>query len=274
MGSLINSEYNEDLPHLSQDGLSLYFISNRNPADEYDFDIYVSHRVNGSWRRPRKVGGNINTSANERGPCLSPDGHYLFFSSDRESPDAFGSQDLWFSYRDDTSDDDGWQEPKNLGPSVNTIDLDFGAALLGDPNGKLSALLFARRVGGVQAQADIYISPYIHGSFRPATPVDELNSPVNDLRPTIRPDGLQLFFHSNREGSVKDDIWVSTRADVLSPWSTPVNVGHPINTEFDERFPAISVDGGTLIFSSNRTGSNGPSDLWVSTRQKVVYPWP
>jgi WD40-like Beta Propeller Repeat len=276
LGSIVNSEYNEDLPHLSQDGASLYFISNRNPDAPTDFDIFVSHRLNGSWRRPRRVGGDINTSFNERGPCLSPDGHYLFFSSNRTDLDGHhgaDNQDLYVSYRDDVSDDDGWQLPRNLGPAVNTVDLDFGAALLGDPSGKLSALLFARRVGGVQAPADIYMSPYVHGSFRPATPVTELNSPDDDLRPTIRPDGLQLFFNSNRPDSVLNDIWVSTRADILSPWSTPVNVGHPINTEFQEQFPAISADGGTLIFSSNRRDGTD-SDLYVSTRQKVIYPWP
>ncbi|HET6898394.1 MAG TPA: hypothetical protein VFK70_08605, partial [Vicinamibacteria bacterium] len=270
MGSIINSEFNEDLPHLSQDGASLYFISNRNPAAPADFDIYVSHRLNGLWRRPRKLGPNINTTFNERGPCLSPDGHYLFFSSDRtDLPGNLGTQDLWVSYRDDVTDDGGWQVPVNLGPSVNTPDNDFGAALLGDPNGKLSALLFARRVGGVQAPADIYMSPYFHGSFRPATLVEELNSPEDDLRPTIRPDGLQLFFGSNRPGFDNFDIWVSTRADILSPWSTPVNVGYPINTESVERVPAVSADGGTLIFSSDRPGSmgSGTSDLWVSTRQ-------
>jgi hypothetical protein len=274
LGSIVNSANNEDLPHLSQDGASLYFISNRNPDDPFDFDIYVSHRPNGSWSKPRRVGGNINTSANERGPCLSPDGHYLFFSSDRPDLGGFGSQDLYVSYRDDLSDDDGWQVPVNLGPSVNTIDLDFGAALLGDPNGKLSALLFARRVGGIQAQADIYMSPYIHGSFRPALLVAELISPTdNDLRPTIRADGLQLFFHSNRSGSVKDDIWVSNRPNLSSPWSAPVNVGPPIKSEFQDRFPAISADGGTLIFSRDR-GDGTDSDLYVSTRQKVIYPWP
>jgi Tol biopolymer transport system component len=273
LGSIVNSAYNDDLPHLSQDGGSLYFISNRSSGTLQDFDIWVSHRLNGLWRRPRKLGPNINTTFNERGPCLSPDGHYLFFSSDRtDLPGNLGTQDLWVSYRDDVSDDGGWQVPVNLGPAVNTTDADFGAALLGDPNGKLSALLFGRRVGG--GQADIYMSPYLHGSFRPATPVTELNSEWDDLRPTIRPDGLQLFFSSDRPGLANSDIWVSTRADILSPWSTPVNVGHPINTEFAERVPAVSADGGTLIFSSDRPGSlgSGTTDLWVSTRQKIVWP--
>jgi hypothetical protein len=273
LGSIINSEFNEDLPHISRDGLSLYFISNRSTGSLTDFDIWVSQRRDGSWRRPRKLGENINTSFNERGPCLSPDGHYLFFSSNRtDLPGAFGSQDLWVSYRDDVSDDDGWQVPVNLGPAVNTVDPDFGAALLGDPNGKLSSLFFGRRVGG--GQADIYMSPYIHGSFRPATLVTELSMPDDDdLRPTIRPDGLELFFNSDRPDSLLNDIWVSTRPSLSSPWSTPVTVGRPINTEFQEQFPALSADGRMLIFSSNRREGTD-NDLYVSTRQPLFYPWP
>ena len=271
LGPLINSEYNDEMPHLSQDGLSLYFISNRTPGAPGDFDIWVSHRVNGSWRRPRKLGRNINTSFNERGPCLSPDGHYLFFSSDRtDLAGSHGSHDLWVSYRDDVSDDGGWQVPVNLGPAVNTADPDFGAALLGDPNGNLSALLFGRRVGG--GQADIYMSPYIHGSLQPATLVTELNSPSDDLRPTIRPDGLELFFNSNRD-SASNDIWVSTRPSLSSSWSTPTNVGPPINTDSQDWFPAVSTDGKMLIFSSNRRDGTD-NDLYVSTRRPIIHYWP
>jgi len=54
-----------------------------------------------------------------------------------------------------------------------------------------------------------------------------------------------------------------------------VNVGSPISTEFEERFPALSRDGTTLVFSSNRPGSiNGSNDLYLSTRESTIDPWP
>ena len=51
------------------------------------------------------------------------------------------------------------------------------------------------------------------------------------------------------------NTWVSTRETICAPWSTPVNVGPIVNTEFNEQFPALSSDGATLIFSSNPSNS-------------------
>jgi len=272
---LINSEHSEDLPHISRDGNSLYFISDRpRNGSTTDFDIYVSHRQGGVWGLPKRLGRNINTSFNERGPCLSPDGHYLFFSSDRQVPGAFGSQDLYVSYREDTSNDFGWEVPYNLGDAVNTANPDYGAALIGNLDGTLSSLLFGRRVDG---HNHIYMSGYFYGYLQQAAPVTELNhSDSNDWRPTVRADGLQLFFHSDRPESMGYDIWVSTRPDLSSLWSPPSRVGPPINTDSDEQFPAVSADGSMLIFSSNRPGSIGSdtSDLWVSTRRPIIHYWP
>ena len=113
------------------------------------------------------------------------------------------------------------------------------------------------------------------GSFARGVLVTELSTTDDDLRPTIRADGLELFFNSDRRGSRLNDLWVSTRPTLSSPWSAPVNVGSPISTEFEERFPALSRDGTTLVFSSNRPGSiNGSNDLYLSTRESTIDPWP
>ena len=93
------------------------------------------------------------------------------------------------------------------------------------------------------------------GSFGPGVLVTELSTPYDDLRPTVRPNGLELLFNSDRPGSLANDLWVSTRKTIFSPWSTPVNAGPIINTEFNEQFPALSSDGEALIFSSNRPGA-------------------
>src|SRR5438094_4432738 len=61
----------------------------------------------------------------------------------------------------------------------------------------------------------------------------------------------------------------------LSNWSDPINLGPIINgAGFDNRRPAISSDGLSLYFSSNRPGGaadTGP--LWVSHRASVDDPW-
>ena len=108
------------------------------------------------------------------------------------------------------------------------------------------------------------------GSFGPALLVPELSSPFADAQPSIRHDGLEILFHSNRPGSSGlNDLWVATRESTLAPWSTPVNLGASINTTFNEQFPYLSPDGETLFFVSNRPGGFGAQDVYMSTRTKL-----
>jgi hypothetical protein len=66
----------------------------------------------------------------------------------------------------------------------------------------------------------------------------------------------------------------SLRGTRFSNWSAPVNIGAPINTEFDDNVPVLSKDEKTLYFTSNRPGSiNGSEDIWVSQRQNKNAAW-
>jgi len=105
--------------------------------------------------------------------------------------------------------------------------------------------------------------------------VPELNSPFRDTRMAIRSDGLEIIFTSNRPGGIGParlnlNLWASTRGSTLDRWSTPVNPGSPINFGgFVDRGPALSFDGKTLYFASNRPGGSGKSDLWMATRIRL-----
>ena len=65
------------------------------------------------------------------------------------------------------------------------------------------------------------------------------------------------------------DLWVSTRATTVEPWSIPVNVGPTVNTPYFDGAPALSYDGTTLYFFSNRPGGLGGNDLYVTTRARL-----
>jgi hypothetical protein len=69
------------------------------------------------------------------------------------------------------------------------------------------------------------------------------------------------------------------RLGPFGPWSTPANLGPVVNSQFNDRFPAISRDGLSLYFQSDRPeGVNGANpgqvpELWVSKRGSFDAPW-
>ena len=273
LGPVVNSAFEEFLPEMSKNGLSLYFASNR-PGPFGGEDLWVSRRAtrDDAWGEPLNLGPNVNTSFNERSPALSRDGHFLFFATTR--PGGSGAFDIWVSWRAHTHDDFGWQPPVNLGAGVNSAFGDFGPTFFENDEIGIPNLFFASsRPGGIGG-VDIYRSELLaNGSFGPAALIPELSTPQNDFRATIRPDGLEVFFDSNRPGPPGvtgiglRDLWVSTRETPSNTWSTPVNLGSGVNTGFNDTLPALSSDGMTLIFTSDRPGFGG-SDLYISSRAR------
>ncbi len=95
---------------------------------------------------------------------------------------------------------------------------------------------------------------------------------AEDSSPEISSNGLELFFHSDRDGQF--DIWVSVRASEMDAWEAATKLGTVVNSTSNDKAPTISDDGLTLIFTSDRvTGSKGNKDLWMSTRTTLNDPW-
>jgi hypothetical protein len=281
LGSVINSAFSDLLPAISKNGRSLYFTSNR-PGGLGGFDMYVSQRasVDDPWGPPVNLGPTVNTTFDEGDPAFSRDGHLMFFQSTR--PGGFGGVDLWVARRNNPHDDFDWQPAVNLGPGVNTADDDQGPSYFeNDENGERDEgeddeegapqLYFHSRRSGGLGGTDIYVSEQMpDGSFGPAVLVTELSSPLNEAFPSIRHDGLEIFFNSNRTGSIgMGDLWVATRASTADAWSTPVNLGATINTVFADLQPYLSSDNKTLFFNSDRPGGFGGQDLYMITRTKL-----
>lgn len=268
LGPPVNSPFRELGAELSPDELSLYFGSDR-PGGLGAFDIWVSRRacLECPWEEPVNVGPNINSAGGDGEPTLSPDGHLLFFSGSRTG--GQGGEDIWVSRRTDAKDDLGWGPAVNLGPDVNTAFHEGAPAYVPALEGGGPNLLFDRQ-GATLASSDIYQVRVTRDgeTLGPAAPVAELNSPVLDLGPAVRTDGREVFFWSNRPGLGAADIWVATRRSPHDPWSTPQNLGPPVNTPFGELTVGLSRDGRTLIFSGTATrgSSLGFQDFWISTR--------
>ena len=270
LGPTINSPFDDFGPAMSKDGLNLYFTSNR-PTGFGGTDIWVSQRPtrHDAWGPPMNVGAVLNTAGTEGPPELSRDGHWLLFNSDRLG--GLGDQDIWVSWREHTHDEFGWEPPFNLGAGVNSAFFDAGPTLLENDEGGTPLLFFTsnRPRLGSPTTFDIYVSHAApNGLFLPATLVPELSSPATEQRPSVRFDGLEIFFHSNRPGSVGNDLWVSSRQTVFDLWSPPANLGVTVNSASADQQPHVAADRQTLLFASNRPVGFGGLDLYVTTRTK------
>lgn len=87
LGPILNTAGEDIEPWISADGRLLLFASNGRPDTRGSYDIYVSHRCGESWSAPRPLGADVNSSAWDFGPRESPDGRFLFFTSNRSTTD-------------------------------------------------------------------------------------------------------------------------------------------------------------------------------------------
>ena len=125
--------------------------------------------------------------------------------------------------------------------------------------------------------AQVANADFIFGT--PVTKVPNVNSSSCDACAAISPDGLELYFLSNRPNDTDMDycdIWVATRETTDYEWGTPVNLGPPVNSSAWEGDPSFSADGLKMYFGdggpplwsgfTHRPGGYGSSDIWVSER--------
>lgn len=90
-----------------------------------------------------------------------------------------------------------------------------------------------------------------------------------DLEPFLAPNGLRLYFASNRpihKDSTKSkdfNIWYVERNSIEEKWSEAICLDTPVNSPNNEFYPAIS-NSGNLYFTSDRPGSFGLDDLYFA----------
>ena len=205
----------------------------------------------------------------------------MYFASNR--PGGFGGNDIYVSRRHNKRDDFGWSVPRNLSAGVNTPANEAGPFIIeDDTTGTITLYFDSNRPDGpgpytddiVHNGNDIYTSILQSDeTFAPAVLVEELSTVWADRKPSIRRDGLELVFTSNRPSGLGIlDLWVSTRLSTSAPWSPPTNMGPTINGPGTQSGATFSFDGRTLFF--NAAGDSQPGfgrfDLFVTTRSRVA----
>ncbi|HYG03843.1 MAG TPA: OmpA family protein, partial [Chryseosolibacter sp.] len=88
-----------------------------------------------------------------------------------------------------------------------------------------------------------------------------INTKANEDAPFIHPDQKTLFFTTDGRNSMGGrDIFVSKL--VKDKWSTPENMGYPINTTANDNYFTLIADGTRAYFSSDRKGGLGGQDIY------------
>lgn len=170
LGPTINTEYSEDACHISADGLSLFFDSDR-PGGQGNWDIWVATRptTGDPWNAPANLGTPVNGPYSDGEPSVSADGRMLFLTSNR--PGGCGGFDIWMASRRRRGDP--WGEPTNPGYAVNWEAGDVTSAVSSDG----TMLYFAGDSGYFYGGYDLFqapILPLVDFQDDGATSVDDL----------------------------------------------------------------------------------------------------
>ncbi len=260
MGNAINTEFDEYWPSLTAN--EGYFSLTRKlnkRQGQSDFgrgiheDIYLSKREDGVWGTAQNVGQSINSIGNEGAQSISLDGRYMFFvACDRQG--GMGGCDIYYSIHEGK----GWTPAINCGAPVNTRHWETSPSL--SPTGDV--LYFASTRPNGQGKCDIWacrVEIQQDGRLKFSEPVNlgpTVNTPEDELSPFIHADNHTLYFSSKgRKGMGGHDIFVTYR-DEKGKWSTPKNIGYPINTCKDETGFVVNAYGDKAYFSSDGQEKN------------------
>jgi outer membrane protein OmpA-like peptidoglycan-associated protein/tetratricopeptide (TPR) repeat protein len=263
LGDSINTTDLEYFPSLTIDGKKMIFTK-RIKGNE---DFYESDLRNGTWGKAYPLPGKINSSTfNEGAQNISQDGKWLLFTG-CNFPQGLGSCDLYISYLTNN----GWSEPEDLGPNVNSEFWESSPSLSPDKRD----LYFSSSVPGGFGGKDIWVC---HRNEKgkwdePLNLGPEINTAGDESTPFIHSDNQTLYFNSNGHPGYSDkpDIFV-TRKLPGGKWSKPENLGYPVNTIDDEGSLIVASDGKTAYYSSDRGDSKGGLDIYTFELRKDLRP--
>lgn len=100
-----------------------------------------------------------------------------------------------------------------------------------------------------------------------------LNTEGSEKSPFLHPDGKTLYFSSDTHPGLGGADIFYCRKDSLGNWSSPINIGFPINSQEDDLGFFVSTDGKTAYYSSNKLKANGGGwDLYSFPLYKDARP--
>tara|TARA_B100001287_G_scaffold64598_1_gene52509 strand:+ start:4151 stop:6511 length:2361 start_codon:yes stop_codon:yes gene_type:complete len=268
LGEGINSEYADYNPCLTLDENTLFFTSKRtrkknndisnneifNPNDGKHFeDVYVSYKdiKTGNWLEPQLM-DFCSPDAPQATIAISGDGEKLFvYLGDIQS----SNEEIHFS----TREKDFYRlEPMGI---FNSSSWENHVTISSDEK---TLYFVSDRPGGIGG-TDIWRCVQLpNGEWSdPYNIGPPVNTKDNEESPFIHPDGKTLYFSSNCSRSMGGyDVFFSKTED-RQIFSSPINMGFPINTVDDDLFFTTSPDGSRGYYASSREGGLGDNDIYM-----------
>ena len=207
--------------------------------------------------QPQILPNTINTAIGEEyGPTLTIDDNTIYFVGLHRN-EGNQSEDIYVSYR--SRQTGAWGPARRVPALSDPYRNEAPTSVSGDGR---TMLLF------VEGRMCFSVrGPQGWSEPRPLPAYLQLGNWQADAM--LAADGSALLYaaHYPAEGEEKPslNIFVSERgAD--GRWSQPYSIGPAINTPGQERSPFLHPDMKTLYFSSNREGTIGDLDVWVSRR--------
>ena len=210
----------------------LYFVREVNADSEPQQEFVVLEMNNNRWHE-RVIGERRGT------PTLSTDGKTMFFGR---------------SYKE--RKDDGWSEPKRLGPAFEDIRImrvtasDAGTIVIDEADDD-SVLRYSRRVDG---------------AWEAPQPLPEvINTGQFNAHPFIAPDESYLIWDGQRNSEVRNaDLFISFKQPDGS-WGEAIRFDDTINTPTSEFAAFVTPDGRYLFFNRNVDPDNVDT-FWVDAQ--------
>jgi hypothetical protein len=253
IGDNFNDEKSNFNPVISADGKSFAFMVSMKFYDA----IMLSKLENGKWSTPVNITPELLSDGDMYISCLSYDGKILYLSKD----DNYNS-DIYTC----TFDGIRWGESIRLNKNINTRYWESHGFVSEDGE----QLVFASDRPGGYGGLDLYISRKTNGDWgQPVNLGPDINTPFNEDRPFLINNGKMLFFSS--QGHLNIGGYDLFRSELLSngSWSTPENLGYPLNTPDDNIFLMPAADGKSGYSSIYKEPEGfGKEDIYFITFKK------
>jgi Tol biopolymer transport system component len=265
LGPSVNSSLPDYVPVISASGDDLFFTSRRNggttdqkdPNGDFFEDVYFSKNINGHWTEAVNLGNPVNTSTHDAAVAIAPSGNQLLIYRTNEQQDA---GDIYVS----SAEKEGWSTPELLSEKINSRYFEPSACFSPDEQ---SVYFASNRPGGFGGK-DLYrVVKLPDGNWSdPVNLGPDINTAGHEDAPFISADGKYLLFSSTGHGSIGGyDVFKAVYHSETGMFTSPVNIGHPVNTVFDDIYLVLDASGSTGYYSTNRKGGFGGHDIYKVT---------